>query len=313
MALSAVSSKSRADLGSTDLGSCTKLLTESGTGSASTSCVIFADCALIDVTIVPILPRIVVFAAASAAICSFVLGPVAIPGGVLTPSALRKFNAPERRRAFVPRTAPIKPTKPNETAPKIMPREELSAAAAAAIGIVAFKEGDALAFANKFGIGVPERLIVLIEEDKKEPDTEIDIERVGEIDREFDILFAIDEDGVGVLPGEGETVVLVVCVGLIEDENDPICDKLILDDPVCDELILADPICEELILDAPVCEGLILDAPVCEGLILDDPEELAVCVIEAAFERVCDILEENDGEELGVCVFEGVIEAIIHV
>ena len=184
-----------------------------------------------------------------------------------------------------------------------MPREELSAAAAAAIGIVAFKEGDALAFANKFGIGVPERLIVLIEEDEKEPDTEIDIERVGEIDREFDILFAIDEDGVGVLPGEGETVVLVVCVGLIEDENDPICDKLILDDPVCDELILADPICEELILDAPVCEGLILD----------DPEELAVCVIEAAFERVCDILEENDGEELGVCVFEGVIEAIIHV
>jgi hypothetical protein len=142
------------------------------------------------VTIVPILPRTVVFAAASAAISSFVLGlPVAIPGGVLTPSAPRKFNAPLRRMAFVPITIPIKPTKPSDTAPRIMPREELSAAAAATNGTVAFKEEDALAFVNKLGPGVPEKLIPLLMDGEKLPNTDIDIERVGMVDREFDILF----------------------------------------------------------------------------------------------------------------------------
>ena len=216
----AVSSKSCADLGSTDFGSCTKLFTESGTGNESTSFVICADRPFIDVIIVPILPNSVVFPAASAASSSFVLLPVAIPGGVLTPSAPRKFNAPLRRMAFVPITTPMRPTKPSDTAPRIMPREELSAAAATAIGIVAFNDGDALRFEKKLGPGVPEKVIVFIEEGEKLPDTDIDIERVGEIDREFDILFVNDKDGLAVLPGEGETVVLVVCVLLIEEEKD---------------------------------------------------------------------------------------------
>ena len=103
-----------------------------------------------------------------------------------------------------------------------MPREELSAAAAAAaaIGIVAFNDGDALRFEKKLGPGVPEKLIALKEEGEKLPDTEIDIERVGDIDCEFDILFVSDKDGLAVLPGEGEIVVLVVCVLLIEEEKD---------------------------------------------------------------------------------------------
>lgn len=213
--LCAVSSRSCADLGSTDFGSCTKLFTESGTGSESTSFVICADRPFIDVIIVPILPNTVVFAvasaAAAAAISSFVLGlPVAIPGGVLTPSAPRKFNAPLRRMAFVPIITPIRPTKPSDTAPRIRPREELSAAAATTIGIVAFKDGEALIFEKKLGPGVPERLIALKEDGEKLPDTEIDIESVGEIDREFDILLVSDNDGLAVLPGEGEIVVLVV-------------------------------------------------------------------------------------------------------
>jgi len=95
-----------------------------------------------------------------------------------------------------------------------MPREELSAAAATTIGIVAFKEGDALAFANKLGTGVPERLIPLLMDGEKLPNTDIDIERVGEIDREFDILFVRDNDGLAVLPGEGDIV------ALIEEERD---------------------------------------------------------------------------------------------
>ena len=169
----------------------------------------------------PILPSTDVFAAASAAISSFVLGlPAAIPGGVLTPSAPRKFSAPLRRMAFVPITIPIRPTKPKDTAPRIMPRDELSAAAAITIGIVAFNDGDALRFEKKLGPGVPERLIALKEEGEKLPETEIDIERVGEIDREFDILFVSDNDGLAVLPGEGEIVALVVCVLLIEEEKD---------------------------------------------------------------------------------------------
>lgn len=202
-------------MGSTDFGSCTKLFTESGTGSESTSFVICADRAFMDVTILPILPSTLFLPASSAASSSFVLGlPVAIPGGVLTPNAPRKFNAPLRRMAFVPITTPIRPTKPKETAPKIMPREELSAAAATTIGIVAFKEGDALAFANKLGTGVPERLIPLLMDGEKLPNTDIDIERVGEIDREFDILFVRDNDGLAVLPGEGDIV------ALIEEERD---------------------------------------------------------------------------------------------
>jgi hypothetical protein len=114
----------------------------------------------------------------------------------------------------------MRPTKPSDTAPRIIPREELSAAAATAIGIVAFNDGDALRFEKKLGPGVPEKLIVFIEEGEKLPDTDIDIESVGEIDREFDILFVSDKDGLAVFPGEGETVVLVVCVLLIEEEKD---------------------------------------------------------------------------------------------
>ena len=207
-------------MGSTDFGSCTKLFTESGTGSESTSFVICADRALIDVNIVPILPSTVFLpassAAAAAASSSFVLGlPVAaIPGGVLTPSAPRKFNAPLRRMAFVPITIPIRPTKPSDTAPRIMPREELSAAAAATSGMVAFKEGEALAFMNKLGAGVPERLIPLLMDGEKLPNTDIDIDRVGDIDKEFDILFVRDNDGLAVLPGEGDIV------ALIEEERD---------------------------------------------------------------------------------------------
>ena len=189
-------------------------MTESGTGSESTSFVICADRPFIAVTIEPILPNTVVFAAASAASSSFVLLPLTIPGGVLTPSAPRKFSAPLRRMAFVPIITPINATKPNETAPRIMPREELSAAATTTIGMVAFNDGDALIFEKKLGPGVPEKLIVLIKDGEKLPDTEIDIESVGEIDREFDILFVCDDDGLAVLPGEGEAVLL------IEEEKD---------------------------------------------------------------------------------------------
>ena len=123
-----------------------------------------------------------------------------------------------------------------------MPREELSAAAAAAIGMVAFKEGDALIFANKSGAGVPETLIVLIEESEKLPAVEIDIDSVGAVDCEFDILDVRDEDGVGVLPGEGEIVTLdvcvalVVCVALIEGENDWVGFIVTLLERVCDIL-----------------------------------------------------------------------------
>lgn len=185
-------------------------MTESGTGSESTSFVICAERPFMAVTIEPILPSTDVFPAASAASSSFVLGlPVAIPGGVLTPSAPKKFSAPLRRMAFVPIIIPINATKPNETAPRIMPREELSAAATTTIGMVAFKEGEALAFVNKLGPGVPEKLIVFKEDGEKLPDTDIDIESVGEIDRDFDILLVSDKDGLAVLPGEGETVLLI--------------------------------------------------------------------------------------------------------
>jgi hypothetical protein len=120
--------------------------------------------------------------------------------------------------AFVPITIPIRPTKPKETAPRIIPREELSAAATTTIGMVAFKDGEALAFVNKLGTGLPEKLIPLLMDGEKLPNTDIDIEKVGvvdrDVDREFDILFVIDNDGLAVLPGEGDTVLL------IEEEKD---------------------------------------------------------------------------------------------
>ena len=86
----------------------------------------------------------------------------------------------------------------------------MSAAATTTIGIVAFNDGDALIFEKKFGPGVPERLIALKEEGEKLPVVEIDIDSVGEIDREFDILLVSDKDGLAVLPGEGEIVVLAI-------------------------------------------------------------------------------------------------------
>jgi len=86
---------------------------------------------------------------------------------VLTPTFGRKFKTPERLIAFVPITAPITPTSPNETAPKTTAKTPLSAAAAAAAPPVELKEADALALANKLGIGVPERLIIFIKDGEK--------------------------------------------------------------------------------------------------------------------------------------------------
>ena len=88
------------------------------------------------------------------------------------------------------------------------------------IGMVAFNDGDALRFANRLGTGlpdilivlvpvrVPERLIVLIKEGEKLPDTEIESDIVG------NRLFVSDNDLLAVLPGEGESVLL------IEEEKD---------------------------------------------------------------------------------------------
>jgi len=192
--------------------------------------------------------------------------------GTLTPALERKFRAPLRRRAFVPNTAPISPTRPKETAPRIIPKELLSAAAAAAAP-VALNEADALAFANKFGMGVPERLIVLIEDGEKEPPTDIDRERVGLIVT----LFVIDEVGVAVLPGDGEIV------AVIDAEADCVCDILVLNET------------EEL--------GVCVACPENDGEGLDDAE----------VDRVCVSLAENDGVPLTAAVTDGVIEAIIHV
>ena len=189
------------------------LFTESGRGRLFTAFLSFVDCSFTELKKLPTAARAGLFACASA-ITSFVISAVStLPSsfvGTFTPKADRKFNAPELRSAFVPITAPIRPTKPSDTAPRIRPREELSAAAATTIGIVAFKDGEALIFEKKLGPGVPERLIALKEDGEKLPDTEIDIESVGEIDREFDILLVSDKDGLAVLPGEGEIVVLVV-------------------------------------------------------------------------------------------------------
>jgi hypothetical protein len=86
--------------------------------------------------------------------------------------------------------------------------------------MVAFNDGDALRFTNRLGTGlpdilivlvpvrVPERLIVLIKEGEKLPDTEIESDIVG------NRLFVSDNDRLAVLPGEGESVLL------IEEEKD---------------------------------------------------------------------------------------------
>ena len=198
-----------------------------------------------------------------------------------------------------------------------MPREELSAAAVTTIGIVAFKEGDALAFVNKLGPGVPEKLILLLMDGEKLPNTDIDIERVGEIDREFDILFVSDKDGLAVLPGEGETVLLaaldivsddyddLVCVmlGLKEIEELNVCDTLAVndDDILGDED--ADLVC--VILELKEIEEL----TVCDTLAVNDGDTLGNEVLDS----VCEALDVKDGEMLAVCVIDGVTEAIIHV
>jgi hypothetical protein len=209
--------------------------------------------------------------------------------------------------AFVPITIPIRPTKPSDTAPRIMPREELSAAAATTIGIVAFNEGEALAFKNKLGTGVPEKLILLLMDCEKLPNTDIDIERLGEIDREFDREFDIldvrDSDGLAVLPGEGETVLLAALDILSDDDDVLVCVMLEVTETeelaVCDRLDVND---DDTLSDGEldcVCE---LDN-VKEGDILSDGE----------LDRVCEVDDVNDDEELAVCVIDGVTEAIIHV
>jgi hypothetical protein len=164
-----------------------------------------------------------------------------------------------------------------------MPREELSAAAAATIGMVAFNDGDALRFTNKLGPGLPEKLIVFKEDEEKLPDTDIDIERVGEIDREFDILFVSDKDGLAVLPGEGETVSLAALDIVSDDDDDLVCVMLELKE------------IEEL--------------TVCDTLAVNDGDTLGDEVLDS----VCDALDVKDGEILAVCVMDGVTEAIIHV
>jgi hypothetical protein len=123
-----------------------------------------------------------------------------------------------------------------------MPREELSAAAAATIGMVAFKEGDTLAFVNKLGAGVPEKLILLLMDCEKLPNTDIDIDRVGmvdrEFDREFDTLDVRDSDGLAVLPGDGDTVLLATVDILSDDDIDLVC--VILEVTETEELAVCD-------------------------------------------------------------------------
>ena len=164
-----------------------------------------------------------------------------------------------------------------------MPREELSAAATTTIGMVAFNDGDALRFENKLGPGLPEKLIVFKEDGEKLPDTDIDIERVGEIDKEFDILFVSDKDGLAVLPGEGETVSLAALDIVSDDDDDLVCVMLELKET------------EEL--------------TVCDTLAVNDGDTLGDEVLDS----VCDALDVKDGEILAVCVMDGVTEDIIHV
>jgi hypothetical protein len=252
--------------------------------------------------------------------------------------------------AFVPITTPIKATKPSDTAPRIMPREELSAAAATTIGIVAFNDGDALRFVNKLGPGVPEKLI-LLKDGEKLPNTDIDIERVWEIDKEFDILFVSDKDGLAVLPGEGETVLLAALDIVSDDDNDLVCVMLELKEieelTVCDTLAVNDDdilgdddndlVCVMLELkeieELTVCDTLAVNDDdilgdddndlVCVMLELKEIEELTVCdtlavndddiLGDEVLDSVCEALDVKDGEMLAVCVMDGVTEAIIHV
>jgi hypothetical protein len=219
--------------------------------------------------------------------------------------------------AFVPIITPIKPTKPRDTAPRIMPREELSAAAAATIGMVAFNDGDALRFKNKLGPGLPEKLIVFKEDGEKLPDTDIDIESVGEIDKEFDILFVSDNDGLAVLPGEGEIVSLAALDIVSDDDDDLVCVMLELKDveelTVCDTLAVND---DDTLGDDDndlVCVMLELkeieELSVCDTLAVNDDDTLGDEVLDS----VCEALDVKDGEMLAVCVMDGVTEAIIHV
>ena len=211
-ACSAVSNRSCADFGNTDFGLCTKLLTEFGTGNASTNLVSLEECALRDVTILPIFPNTVVLPAASAAFSASV-DAAAIPDG-FTPSALRKFNAPLRRNQFVPITAPIRPTRPNDTAPKIRPVEFVSVTVTM-VGPVEFMEGE--------GKGVPERLI-LFEGCEKSPETETIIEIDGLVVNDRRVLVLVLELGDSVRPGKNERV--RVCELLADTDIDKLADVL---------------------------------------------------------------------------------------
>ena len=118
---------------------------------------------------------------------------------------------------------------------------------------------------------------------EKLPNTDIDIDRVGEIDREFDILFVRDDDGLAVLPGEGETVLLAALDIVSDDDDDLVCVMLELKE------------IEEL--------------TVCDTLAVNDGDTLGDEVLDS----VCEALDVKDGEMLAVCVIDGVNEAIIHV
>jgi hypothetical protein len=198
-----------------------------------------------------------------------------------------------------------------------MPREELSAAATTTIGMVAFNDGDALAFVNKLGPEVPEKLIVFKEDGEKLPDTDIDIESVGEMDCEFNILLVSDKDGLAVLPGEGETVLLAALDIVSDNDDDLVCVMLELKDveelTVCDTLAVNDGDTLDDDDNDVVCVMLELkeieELTVCDTLAVNDGDTLGDEVLDS----VCEALDVKDGEMLAVCVIDGVTEAIIHV
>jgi len=124
-----------------------------------------------------------------------------------------------------------------------------------------------------------------------------------EFDREFDILDVRDSEGLTVLPGDGDTVLLVAVDIVSDDDIDRVCVMLEVIETeelaVCDRLDAND---DDRLDDGEldcVCE---LDN-VKEGDILGDGE----------LDRVCEVDNVNDDEELAVCVIDGVTEAIIHV
>jgi len=124
-----------------------------------------------------------------------------------------------------------------------------------------------------------------------------------EFDREFDILDVRDSEGLTVLPGDGDTVLLVAVDIVSDDDIDRVCVMLEVIETeelaVCDRLdVNDDDRLDDGELDC-VCE---LDN-VKEGDILGDGE----------LDRVCEVDNVNDDEELAVCVIDGVTEAIIHV